>query len=101
MTEAALMNAALLAHRFTVITLPVRTIAMSDRVLAPRPGAPLHGPGGRGRGRRSRTTSSRHLVEMMVAEPARALEDDCRGDRAGLCRPGRLVGPYRAGSASR
>jgi allantoin racemase len=33
MTEAALMSAALLAHRFTVITLPVRTIAMSDRVV--------------------------------------------------------------------
>jgi allantoin racemase len=33
MTEAALMNAALLAHRFTVITLPVRTIAMSGRVI--------------------------------------------------------------------
>lgn len=33
MTEAALMNAALLAYRFAVVTLPVRTVAMSDRVV--------------------------------------------------------------------
>ncbi|WIB65105.1 aspartate/glutamate racemase family protein [Curtobacterium sp. MCBD17_040] len=34
MTEAALQTAALLAHRFTVITMPPRTIAMTDRVVA-------------------------------------------------------------------
>jgi allantoin racemase len=33
MTEAALMHAALVAYRFAVVTLPVRTIAMSDRVV--------------------------------------------------------------------
>ena len=33
MTEAALMTAALLAHRFTVITMPRRTIEQSDRVI--------------------------------------------------------------------
>lgn len=33
MTEAALMSAALVAYRFAVITLPVRTVAMSDRVV--------------------------------------------------------------------
>ena len=34
MTEAALQTACLLAHRFTVITLPPRTMAHSDRVIA-------------------------------------------------------------------
>jgi allantoin racemase len=34
MTEAALQAAALVAHRFTVITMPPRTIAMTDRVVA-------------------------------------------------------------------
>lgn len=34
MTEAALFTAALVAHRFTVITLPPRTMAHSDRVVA-------------------------------------------------------------------
>lgn len=33
MTEAALMTAVLLAHRFTVITMPRRTIEQSDRVI--------------------------------------------------------------------
>jgi len=33
MTEAALQAAALLAHRFSVITMPPRTIAMTDRVV--------------------------------------------------------------------
>jgi allantoin racemase len=33
MTEAALYTAALIAHRFTVVTLPRRTIAQSDRVV--------------------------------------------------------------------
>ena len=33
MTEAALMTAALVAYRFTVLTMPRRTIAMSDRVV--------------------------------------------------------------------
>lgn len=33
MTEAALMCAALVAHRFAVVTLPVRTVAMSERVV--------------------------------------------------------------------
>ncbi|PRY17336.1 aspartate/glutamate racemase family protein [Kineococcus rhizosphaerae] len=34
MTEAALQAASLLAHRFSVITMPPRTIAMTDRVVA-------------------------------------------------------------------
>lgn len=34
MTEAALQTASLLAHRFTVITMPPRTRAMTDRVVA-------------------------------------------------------------------
>ena len=34
MTEAALQTAALVAHRFVVITLPPRTIAHSERVIA-------------------------------------------------------------------
>lgn len=33
MTEAALMNAALVAYRFAVVTLPVRTIAMAEEVV--------------------------------------------------------------------
>jgi allantoin racemase len=34
MTEAALQTACLVAHRFVVITMPPRTIAHSDRVIA-------------------------------------------------------------------
>jgi allantoin racemase len=34
MTEASLQTASLLAHRFTVITMPPRTLAMTDRVVA-------------------------------------------------------------------
>lgn len=34
MTEAALMTAALLAHRYAVITLPPRTMAHTDRVVS-------------------------------------------------------------------
>ena len=33
MTEAALMSAALIAYRFAVVTLPVRTVAMADAVV--------------------------------------------------------------------
>lgn len=33
MTEAALTTAALVAHRFTIITMPRRTLAQSDRVV--------------------------------------------------------------------
>lgn len=33
MTEAALLTATLVAHRFTVITMPRRTLAQSDRVV--------------------------------------------------------------------
>ncbi|SOD74821.1 allantoin racemase [Jatrophihabitans sp. GAS493] len=33
MTEAALMTAALLAHRFSIVTMPRRTMEQSDRVL--------------------------------------------------------------------
>lgn len=33
MTEAALMTAAIVAHRFTVITMPPRTVEMSNRVV--------------------------------------------------------------------
>lgn len=33
MTEAALMSAALVAYRFAVVTLPVRTVAMADTVV--------------------------------------------------------------------
>jgi allantoin racemase len=76
MTEAALMSAALLAHRFTVITLPVRTIAMSDRVVrhlglghrctvrgVELGVGELHGGGAR-------------VVELMIAESLRALAED-------------------------
>lgn len=34
MTEAALQTACLLAHRFVVVTLPARTVAHTDRVVA-------------------------------------------------------------------
>jgi allantoin racemase len=33
MTESALMTAALLAHRFTIVTMPPRTMAQSDAVI--------------------------------------------------------------------
>jgi allantoin racemase len=76
MTEAALMNAALLAHRFTVVTLPVRTMAMSDRVVrhlglehrctvrgVELAVGDLHG-------------SEAAVEELMVAESLRALAED-------------------------
>ncbi|MCW2784752.1 MAG: Hydantoin racemase [Marmoricola sp.] len=76
MTEAALMNAALVAHRFTVITLPVRTIAMAERVV-------------RHLGLEHRCTvraidlgvgelhdEAAQVAELMIAEALRALADD-------------------------
>jgi len=76
MTEAALMTAALIAHRFTIITMPRRTMEQSDRVVrslgfghrcvvraVDEPVAEVQG-------------SSRHLLGLFVAEGRRALADD-------------------------
>ncbi|PJI93529.1 aspartate/glutamate racemase family protein [Luteimicrobium subarcticum] len=76
MTEAALMAACLVAHRFTVVTLPTRTRAHSERVV-------------RALGLEHRCTvravdvpvahlesGSTHLLETFVAESRAALELD-------------------------
>jgi allantoin racemase len=76
MTEAALMTAALIAHRFSIITMPRRTIAQSDRVVrdiglghrctvraVDEPVAEIE-------------SGSLHLLDLFVAEGRRALADD-------------------------
>ncbi|WP_120339028.1 aspartate/glutamate racemase family protein [Cryobacterium soli] len=76
MTEAALMTAALLAHRFSIITMPRRTIEQSDRVVrtlglghrctvraVDEPVAEVH-------------DGSAHLLGLFVTEALRAIADD-------------------------
>jgi allantoin racemase len=76
MTEAALMTAALIAHRFTIITMPVRTREQSDRVVrsfglehrcvvraVDEPVAAVE-------------NGSLHLLDLFTEEGRRALEDD-------------------------
>jgi allantoin racemase len=76
MTEAALMAACLVAHRFTVVTMPARTIAHTDRVVDAL-----------GLGRRCTVRAvdvpvhdleagSVHLLDAFTAEGRRAIEDD-------------------------
>lgn len=76
MTEAALVTATQLAHRFTVITMPERTREQSDRVVRTL-----------GLGHRvvvravdepvaAVEDSSLHLLDLFVAEGRRALEED-------------------------
>ena len=76
MTEAALQAACLLAHRFTVITMPARTIAHSDRVVRAlglehrctvrAVDVPVHDLEG----------GSAHLLDAFAAEGHRAIEQD-------------------------
>jgi allantoin racemase len=74
MTEAALMTAALIAHRFAIVTMPRRTIEQSDRVvrtvgLAHR--CAVHAvdvPVSQVTG------GSTHLLDLFVAEGRRALD---------------------------
>ena len=74
MTEAALLTAALIAHRFAVVTMPRRTIEQSDRVV-------------RSLGLEHRcavhavdvpvaevTGGSTHLLDLFVAESRRAMD---------------------------
>lgn len=76
MTEAALLTATLVAHRFTVITMPRRTLAQSDRVVRSL-----------GLGHRCRvraidvpvsevTDGSHHLLEAFVQEGLLAMEQE-------------------------
>ncbi|RZS89705.1 allantoin racemase [Motilibacter rhizosphaerae] len=76
MTEAALLTAALVAHRFTVVTLPRRTREQSDRVV-----------GALGLGHRCVVRAvdvpvaevhedSTHLLETFVEQGRLALEED-------------------------
>jgi allantoin racemase len=76
MTEAALTTAVLVAHRFTIITMPRRTMAQSDRVVREL-----------GLGHRCSvraidepvaevTTGSLHLLEAFVEAGRRAMADD-------------------------
>lgn len=76
MTEAALQAACLVAHRFTVITMPARTIAHSDRVVRAlglehrctvrAVDVPVHDLEG----------GSAHLLDVFAAEGRRAIEED-------------------------
>jgi allantoin racemase len=76
MTEAALTTATLVAHRFSVITMPKRTREQSDRVVAAL-----------GLGHRCTVravdepvaaveSSSLHLLDLFVEEGRRAIDDD-------------------------
>lgn len=76
MTEAALLAACLVAHRFTVITMPTRTIAHSDRVVRSlglehrctvrAVDVPVHELEG----------GSAHLLAAFATEGRRAIADD-------------------------
>lgn len=76
MTEAALQAACLVAHRFTVVTMPRRTIAHSERVVRAlglehrctvrAVDVPVHDLEG----------GSTHLLSVFAAEGRRALEED-------------------------
>ncbi|MCU1476288.1 MAG: Hydantoin racemase [Subtercola sp.] len=76
MTEAALVTAALIAHRFTIITMPARTIEQSDRVVR------TLGLGHRATVRAvdepvsEVTHGSLHLLDLFVEEGRRAISDD-------------------------
>lgn len=76
MTEAALMTATQLAHRFTIITMPERTREQSDRVVR------TLGLGHRAVVRAvdepvaAVEDSSLHLLDLFVAEGRRALAED-------------------------
>ena len=76
MTEAALFAAAVIAHRFSIVTMPRRTVEQSDRVV-------------RALGLGHRCTvhavevpvsgvahGSAHLVDVFAARARRAIEDD-------------------------
>lgn len=76
MTEAALTTASMIAHRFTVITMPPRTMEQSDRVIRTL-----------GLGHRTRVRSidepvsevesgSLHLLDLFIAEAQAAIRDD-------------------------
>jgi allantoin racemase len=79
MTEAALFTAALIAHKFTIVTLPRRTIAQSDRVVRDI-----------GLGHRCRVRAvdvpvadleggAAHLTEMFLEQGRRAIAEDDAG----------------------
>lgn len=96
MTEAALMTATLLAHRFTIITMPRRTMAQSDAVV-------------RSLGLEHRCTvravdepvstagdGSLHLLDLFVEEAHQALaEDDAEAIILGCAGLAELVEPMR------
>ena len=76
MTEAALMAAALIAHRFAIVTMPRRTIEQSERVVRAL-----------GLGHRCAVRAvdvpvsdledgSRHLRDLFAAESRRAIDED-------------------------
>jgi allantoin racemase len=76
MTEAALQAACLIAHRFTVITMPARTIAHTDRVVRAlglehrcsvrAVEVPVH----------DLEAGSAHLLEVFAAEGRLAVQED-------------------------
>ncbi|MCU1529112.1 MAG: Hydantoin racemase [Frondihabitans sp.] len=79
MTEAALLTAALVAHRFSIITMPKRTREQSERVVRTL-----------GLGHRCVVRAvdepvaevqngSLHLLDLFVAEGRRAIDDDAAG----------------------
>jgi allantoin racemase len=96
MTEAALTTATLIAHRFSVITMPKRTREQSDRVVRTL-----------GLGHRCTVRAvdepvaevengSLHLLDVFVAEGRRAIEDDAaEAIVLGCAGLGDLVEPLR------
>jgi len=97
MTEAAVLTAALVAYRFCIITMPRRTLAMSDRVVrelgldhrcvvraVDEPVAAV-------------TECSLHLLEQFLAEGNRAIADDAaEAIILGCAGLAGLVAPLRA-----
>jgi allantoin racemase len=95
MTEAALMTAALLAHRFAIVTMPSRTKAQSDAVV-------------RGLGLEHRCTvrsvdepvaevanGSVHLLDVFVAEARLAIAQDAEAIVLGCAGLADLVEPLQ------
>ncbi len=97
MTEAALVTASLIAHRFTIVTMPRRTLAMSDRVVREL-----------GLGHRCRVRAvdeqvagvaggSLQLLDQFVEQSwAAMVEDDAEAIILGCAGLADLVGPLRA-----
>ena len=95
MSEAALLTAALIAHRFAIVTMPRRTIEQSDRVVA------ALGLGHRGAVRAidepvsAVAHGSAHLLDAVAAEGRAAIADGAEAIVLGCAGLTDLMGPLR------